>query len=137
MKALLISSIVMLASVVLFSSSRGKDPEEKVPTIKQMMNDAHRCNTAYVKIVATEVKKPDPSWPLLEQKSRELVQIGKWLGQNTPPKGTAQSWERFTNSYVANASIMLEGALKHDKDMVLDKQKQLFTMCAQCHRAHR
>jgi hypothetical protein len=131
------AALPTLAALVLLVPTRAKDPDEKVPTIKKMMDEAHRCTTAYVKIAGNEARKEDPSWPLVEQKSRELVQIGKWLGQNTPPKGSKESWEQFTNVYVAQATIMLDGALKHDKNTVIDQQKKLYAMCSQCHRAHR
>ncbi len=108
-----------------------------VPTIKEIMREAHSCRTAYIGDVRRELSKPEPDWTVIESRSRDLVRVGKLLALNTPPAGTSESWEKLTTLYVARATVLAEAAGRRDTDEAKLVGQRLGTMCAGCHRAHR
>jgi hypothetical protein len=138
MKGLFIAVLLVVSAAFLVLPRCSADAEgDKVPTIKEIMEKAHRCRTAYIKLVREELVKADPNWPVVENKSKEMVQMGHWLAKNTPPRGSKESWEKFTSLYVAHATILTDAAERKDKETALVHQKKLSAMCATCHREHR
>lgn len=129
------------ATSSLSEESKVDSPQSKsellVPTIRQIMHEAHRCRTAYIRDVRTEFEKNEPNWSLAEARSRDLVRVGKLLALNTPPKGTAESWERLTNLYIARASILVDAAERQDREEGKLVARRMVSMCATCHSAHR
>jgi len=111
-------------------------PSGWVPTIVQIMDEAHRCRTNYVGQVTREAGKDDPDWEAAGVRSRDLIRMGELLAKNTPPRGSADSWEHFTTLYVANARLMADAAEKRRKDDVLYHTRKLRAMCAECHKKH-
>ena len=112
-------------------------PKTLVPTIADIMDEAHGCRTAYIKQVRNELAKDEPDWYVVESKSRELVKVGKLLALNTPPNGSRESWERQTTLYTARATVLLDAAERRDKEEAVVETNRMIRMCATCHRAHR
>lgn len=108
-----------------------------VPTIKEIMRQSHRCSNAYIGFVEDELDKKEPDWAVVEAKSRELVRVGKLLALNTPPKGTAGSWERFTTLYTARATVLVDAAGRKDRREAELTTERMLGMCVTCHRAHK
>lgn len=108
-----------------------------VPTIKEIMREAHQCRTAYIRDVRVEMDKEEPDWELIGNRSRELVRAGNLLSLNTPPKGSAESWEKLTSLYIARATVLTDAAERKDKDEGRVVARRLQSMCASCHRAHK
>jgi hypothetical protein len=141
-----ILAVAALASLLalLPVRSAGQDPEPprfgRLPTIKEIMQESHKCRTAYIIEIRKEMAKERPEeidWALVTEKSRGLVNAGKMLAMNTPPKGTREGWDKRTTVYVANAVLMLDAAERQSKDDVAYHVKKLGGMCAGCHREHR
>jgi hypothetical protein len=129
---------LLIASLTLALSMRAEEPKKPlVPTIKQIMREAHECRTAYIRDVRNEMVKEEPNWELIAGRSRELVRAGKLLSLNTPPKGSAESWEKLTSLYIARATILVDAAERKDKDEGHVVARRLQTMCAGCHRVHK
>jgi len=117
--------------------ARAEEPKKLVPSISEIMVEAHGCRTAYIKQVRTELAKDDPDWLLVETKSRDLVRVGKLLALNTPPKGSRESWDRTTGLYVARATVLVDAAERKDKEEASLTARRITMMCASCHRDHR
>jgi len=138
MKTVLTGAILALSVVLLSLTAKlagGED--DKLPTIKEIMNEAHRCRTAYVRVVKEQLQKDTPDWEGAEKTSKELVRMGKLLARNTPPGGTRESWEHLTTLYIAHATILVDATQRKDMETALNHSKKLYGMCATCHRAHR
>jgi hypothetical protein len=136
-RTLLLMLIFCSVTLVAAPGPPPRGDEEKIPTIKEIMRESHQCQTAYIKTVRDELKKDQPSWSLVESKSRDLIKSGKLLAKNTPPKGTPEAWEKITGVYTANAVLLTDAAERRDKDTAIRHQQAMFRMCAACHRAHR
>jgi hypothetical protein len=138
MRSFIPLSIAMIAVLFTgFSSPLTRAEEEKIPTIKEIMQESHQCRTAYVRLVREELQKEEVDWGMVGTKSRALIQTGKLLAKNTPPKGSAESWEKLTSVYTANAVLLADAAERHDKETATRHQQAMYRMCATCHRAHR
>ena len=69
-----IAVALFAASVTLVGHAVGQDePKSKplVPTIKEIMNEAHKCRTAYITDVRKELVKDEPDWYAVESRSRD------------------------------------------------------------------
>ena len=150
MKATLMAGGLVLALFLVVPELTARDEQDryeplppltnadlKVPTIAQIMQEAHRCRTNYIGQVRFQLGKSDTDWSEVEKKSNDLVRMGQLLWLNNPKKGSRDSWGLFTSVYVANASLLAEAAQKKDKPLALQYQKNLSGMCITCHKAHR
>jgi hypothetical protein len=135
--ALFAASTMAFAAFGRAAPARAEEPKKLVPTISEIMIEAHGCRTAYIKQVRTELAKDEPDWLVVESKSRELVRVGKLLALNAPPKGTRAEWEQITNLYVARATVLTDSAERKDKEEAGLTARRIGMMCSTCHRAHR
>lgn len=120
------------------SWAQAQEPKKPlIPTIKEIMREAHQCRTAYIRDVRMEIDKEEPDWELIRSRSRELVRAGKLLSLNTPPRGSAESWEKLTTHYIARATVLAEAAEGKDKEEGRVVARRLQSMCAGCHKAHK
>lgn len=108
-----------------------------LPSIRDIMQEAHRCRTAYILTVRQELQKDQPNWDVVRKKSTDLVRMGNLLGLNKPPRGSAESWSKLTGLYVAHATLMADAAERTDKETANRHQLALSRMCIGCHREHR
>jgi hypothetical protein len=141
MTRLLIPAVLFAAACAAVAQAdppgRPEAPKTLVPTIAEIMDEAHGCRTAYIKQVRTELAKDEPDWDVVESKSRELVRVGKLLAMNTPPHGTRESWDRQTTLYTARATVLVDAAGRRDKEEAVVETNRMIQMCATCHRNHR
>lgn len=120
------------------SWAQAQEPKKPlVPTIKEIMREAHKCSTAYIRYIRIEMDKDEPDWKIVQDKSRELVRAGKLLALNTPPKGSAESWERITTLYTSRATVLSEAAEVRDLEEGRVVARRMQAMCSACHRAHK
>jgi len=108
-----------------------------LPTIKEIMNEAHQCKTAIIREVRQEMEKEPPDWERIGARGLELVRVGKLLALNTPPKGTTESWAYLTGLYQARATVLVDAAKRKDLEEARLTSRRMHTMCASCHREHK
>src|SRR5213082_2036914 len=94
--------VLLLLAVPPAGLARREPP--KIPTIKEIMQEAHRGPTAYILEVRKELSRENTDWPVVEQKGKDLVRMGRLLAMNTPPKGSKESWRNYADVYVASAT---------------------------------
>lgn len=110
----------------------------QLPTIKEIMQESHKCRTSYVNLIRDELaRETEIQWPEVVEKSRSLIHAGKMLALNDPPRGARSSWEKRTTLYVANAVLMHDAAERHSVEDVNYHLKKLRLMCVRCHGEHR
>jgi hypothetical protein len=137
MKPVLTAAVLACLALPLLSRSRAEKPaEEKVPTIVEIMEEAHRCRTAYVRLAGNECRKEEPDWSVVETRGKELVRMGKLLAKNTPPRGTKESWEQLTTVYVAHATLLEDAGRRKDRESANYHVRKLTAMCNTCHKSH-
>lgn len=114
-----------------------KEPAERIPTIREIMQQAHRCRNNYIYQVSRDLNQPEVEWSNLEQRSRDLIQMGKYLQQNTPPRGAGPAWERITGVYISHATLLADAVERRDLLTAQEHTVKLKQLCAHCHSAHR
>ena len=131
---------LLLAVVAMLGFGRLQGEPEKVLSIRDIMQEAHRgCNSNghnYFRLINDQLTKVAPDWAVAEQRSRDLVRMGKMLSQHTPPRGSLDSWRTFTDRYVAEAAITLEAVEQRDI-AAAQKHLRLIANCRDCHVAHK
>lgn len=132
-------ALVLVALGLLGSGNLHGEPE-KALSIKDIMQEAHRgCNSNghnYFRLISDQLIKVAPDWAVAEQRSRDLVRMGKMLSQLPPPRGSLDSWRTFTDRYMAEAAITLEAVEQRDI-AAAQKHLRLIANCRDCHMAHR
>jgi cytochrome c556 len=109
----------------------------KDPTIKEIMNKAHKGGNSILTSVGNELRGSDPDWDDVQNQTKDLVKLGTALGKNNPPAGEKESWQRLTAEYLTNAKALDAAAQKKDKAGAQAAYKKLTTSCKTCHQAHR
>ena len=151
MKAMAITAGMLVSLLLFLPQGAARDEQEKLatlprpanaelerlPSIAEIMQQAHRCRDAYILHVRNQLAKPDPDWQEVEKRSKDLVRMGQLLSLNKPPRGSQETWELLTSVYVARASLLGDAAQNKDKESALLHQKKLSSMCVTCHQAHR
>src|SRR5262245_4889514 len=123
----------VLAVAVLVGGATADD----TPTIKEIMTKAHKGGDALLKKLGKQLKGKDVPWEDVQAESKELLDLGKSLGKNDPPKGDKKSWEKFTASYVKGAESLHKAADDKDQKTAAKAQTSLEGSCKACHAVHR
>jgi hypothetical protein len=127
--------LALVTGAVLLLNASGAD--DKPPSIKDIMNKAHKGGDSLIQAVGKDLKADTPDWEDAAKKSKELLELGSALGKNNPPKGEKDSWEKLTKLYADTAKELDDAVQKKDKDAALTAHKKLAGSCMNCHRAHR
>src|SRR5262249_43149188 len=127
-------ALVTVAGLTLVPS---RADDKKDPTIKEIMNKAHKGGNALIKVLEKELKAPDVDWEHVQEHTKELLDLGKALGKNEPPKGEKASWEKLTKQYEDNATALNKAAEKKERKTAQDARAKLQGSCAGCHKQHR
>ncbi|HTU23230.1 MAG TPA: hypothetical protein VMG10_34670 [Gemmataceae bacterium] len=111
--------------------------DDKEPSIKAIMTKAHKGGNSLIKTLEKDLKSAEPDWKDDEKKAKELVKLGTALGKNMPPKGSKESWEKLTKSYVDTAKDLEAAVTAKEKKKAVTAHTKLTKMCAACHKAHK
>ena len=130
-------AVLALGMIAAATVSSSLADDSKTPTIKEIMDKAHKGGTSLIQTIGKELKSDSPDWTSLQKQSKELVSLGTSLGKNEPPKGSKESWEKLTKAYVANAKTLYAAAEKMDKEAATAAQKKIMGSCTACHKAHK
>lgn len=123
--------VVFLASGATVTADDKKD--EKVPTIKEIMQKGHKGTDAYIAKIRADAKTG--KWDEAKDYAKTLAFFGENLGKNKPGKGDAGSWEKLTKKYAESTKAVLKGV--EDKD-AKEVNKALDSInCMECHKAHK
>jgi hypothetical protein len=113
----------ILLSVGLAGAGSSIMAADESPSIKDVMNAAHKKPKELLKKVATgKASQPE---------KEELVRLYQALAARRPPRGEASGWEEKTAALVAAAKAAVEG--REDAPQELTRVAN----CAACHDAHK
>jgi cytochrome c556 len=110
--------------------------DDKVPTIADVMK-AVNGKAGLQKAVGKALTSNMLDWADIQKKTKEMVEHIEALSKNTPEKGTKESWEKLTKSWLASAKKVDEAAKSKDKDATNKALTELRGACQTCHKAHR
>ena len=84
-----------------------------------------------------QVKKDPVPWDEIQKETKEWVGVAETLGKQTPPKGTAESWKKQTDLYLANVKAVDAAAEKKDAAGVTKGLATIQASCGGCHGQHK
>jgi len=87
--------------------------------------------------IGTEVGKDKPDWAAVVKKSKDFQALCEQLAKQTPPKGDAESWRTLTQTILAEAKTISDGAATKDQAKTKAAVKKINSSCKTCHDAHR
>jgi hypothetical protein len=101
------------------------------------MNQLAKGPNSLTPVLAKESKKDQPPWETIQGQSKEFARLAAELGTYDPPKGTKESWAKFTGEYAGAAADLDKAAAAKDQNSALAAHGQLAKSCNACHREHR
>ena len=110
---------------------------EKTPSIKEIMDRAHRGSDSLLQKLGRELKSDSPDWGTVQKQSRDLVLLGGALREDRPPRGSRESWDRLTQQYLAAARELDQAAENKDASAAQEAHQKLGTSCMACHQLHK
>lgn len=130
-------AVAVLGAAVVYFGGRPEPVAANAdePTIKDVMQRANGKD-GVCKALGTGLKVDEPQWDDLHAKAKELVPLAKAMEKQTPPKGTPESWKRYTTAYT-KAAEDLEKATQAKDAKAADAAMKVLTNCMGCHTAHR
>ncbi|MDB5350203.1 MAG: hypothetical protein JWN86_1450 [Planctomycetota bacterium] len=107
------------------------------PEIKQIMVKLAKGPNSLTPILGNGLKAEPPVWATIQGQAKEYAELAGDLSKYDPPKGSKESWAKFTGEYAASASDLDKASQAKDKDAALAAHGQLANSCNACHRSHR
>jgi cytochrome c556 len=139
MRALLCaaSGLVMLLIAGLVSGPAGAQDDEKVPSVKKIMDVLHKGGKAHLSKAKAALKGDSPDWAEVLKDAKAIHKYGGYLAKNDPPKGDKENWEKLAKAYASNAKALEEAAEKEDLAKARAATKKFGATCKTCHEAHK
>lgn len=110
--------------------------EEPPSAIRKIMLELSQGDES----VSTDIKRAlgaNPmDWASLQERVGEYARLTSELANHEPPRGTPESWSKFTADYAALASQLVTAAAAQNQDGVRDAQRKIELSCIACHREH-
>jgi len=128
---------VVLGLLALAAAGPAAAPDQKTPTIKQVMDKLHKGANPPIARLRKELQADEPDWAAIQKTTKDFVILGAALAKNEPPKGNKESWARLAKQYFDYAKAMDDAAEQKDKAATLAAHAKLRGSCAACHRAHK
>ncbi len=133
----LVAVCVVAALTVAVSVGSQKDGEEKTPTTKEIMQKVNGKKDAPGLCKRCAEAGKAEKWEDAQKTAKELMDLGKVIHKNKPPKGDAESWEKMTKKFAENTKAILEASEKKDVKAHAAAIKAFTDSCMACHMEHR
>lgn len=121
----------LVGGVVYLGTAQAQ--EEKIKDVKGCMAFQNKVRGDLGK----QVKSKTPDWEAIQTQTKEWVGVAETLGKQTPPKGTAESWKKQTETYLKNVKAVDEAAEKKDSDAATKSLATVGASCGGCHSQHK
>jgi hypothetical protein len=106
-----------------------------IRTIMTRLNG--RGPNALQTLIGSELKAEQPAWETIQPQTKEYAQLAADLAKHDPPKGSKESWAKFTAEYAGFATELDKAAQAKDKTKATEAHEDLASSCNACHRQHR
>jgi hypothetical protein len=137
MKRLTVGLAVLAVTAAWATLPARADDQDKPPSVKEIMTKAHKGGNSILGTLRKDLQSPNPDWPDVQKKTKELISLGTSLGKNEPPQGEKSSWERMTRLYLDQVKALDKAAQKQDKQATGASLRRLTGLCMACHQVHR
>jgi hypothetical protein len=107
------------------------------PVREIMMKIGGRSPQALTPAIGEALKADPPEWDKIASQAKEFVEMTQSLAKYDPPKGSKESWAKYTSEFTASASALQKAGAARDKDGALSAHKTLTNSCNACHQEHR
>jgi hypothetical protein len=124
MRMLVVGFCVTVSFILVVSSVTPLAAQDKQPkySIEDVMDMAHSKKGILKKVLSGGADKAD---------KEKLVELYVALGQNKPPRGSAEDWKMRTDALVSSAKSVAKGA----DDGIANLKKA--ANCTDCHKLHK
>jgi cytochrome c556 len=126
----------ILAVGVSLAMTAGAEGERAL-SIRAVMHKQYTVKKAPFLLIKAELGSDSPDWEKVREASRTFAALGATLGQREPNWGELDSWKKFTDLHVADASALERAAVSEDRGAALATHGRLAAACKACHAAHR
>jgi cytochrome c556 len=110
-------------------------PSQKIRQI--MMRIGGRSPQALNGAIDRGLAAEQPAWDTLQPQAKEYAELATELGQNDPPRGSAESWKQLTTTYAESAAALDRAAQARDQTAAKAAHGKLTESCKGCHQQHR
>jgi hypothetical protein len=131
--ALGLMAVVLAHGDAVRAQEKKDKKDEKVPTIKEIMQKGHKGTEAYITLIKSAAN--NGKWDEAKEYAKTLAFFGESLGKNKQPMGEAASWEKLTKKYAESTKAAYKGT--EDKDAKAVEKALGAIKCAECHEPHR
>jgi len=107
------------------------------PSIKQIMGKLTKGPNSLTPVIGKELEADAPDWNTIQPQTDEYARLAAALVQNTPRKGSRESWAKLSAAFGESAVALNKAAKAKNRDAALDAHSQITGSCMGCHRQHR
>jgi len=136
MKKRLLGAMVLALGLLVGVVGAQDKGRSSIPTISDVMRKVNG-KAGLQKAVGKALTSDMIDWADVQKKTKEMLEHVEALGKNTPEKGTKDSWQKLTKSWLDSAKKVDEAAKKKDKDETMKALTALQGACRTCHSAHK
>ena len=129
--AAMIAAFGVVVSVGAIVAQDKKD----VPTIKEIMAEAHKGKKSLIAKLKAGVK--EEKWDDIAKDAEKFKDLGVALGKNKPEKGEAASWKELTAEYKKSTAAVAKGVEKKDQKAANEALVKIGKSCTSCHDEHK
>ncbi len=113
------------------------DTTSGTPTIRQIMGKLTKGPNSLTAVINKELEAEAPDWNTIQTQTDEYAQLAAALVQNTPRKGSPESWGKLSTAFSESAVALNKSAKAKNRDAALEAHSQITGSCMECHRQHR
>jgi cytochrome c556 len=107
------------------------------PKLKSIMTKIGKGPQSLQESLKTDLKQEPVSWDTIEPKAKEYASVASEIGQQDPPRGQKDSWQKLSQVFADSASELSKAAQANNRDDTLAALDNLGGSCMSCHRQHR
>ncbi len=136
-KLVMLGSVLAVLACAGISGVRAGSAYEATPSVKEIMKKINGGPKSISGKLKTALKSSKPDWSVIQEDTKEYVELSEALAKNEPKKGSKESWEKLSKGYLDHATALDEAAKKEDKAGVQAALKKAGATCKACHTAHK
>jgi cytochrome c556 len=104
---------------------------------KQIMARIGKPPEFLTKSIGEELQAEKPDWDKLQTQASEYATVTTALRWCDPPKGSKESWTKYTGEFADTAKALASAVQEKDVEKAKTAHKKLESSCKECHTAHR
>ena len=106
-------------------------------SLRQIMNRLAQGPQSLTRVLGDGLEADKPDWSKIEPQAKEYADLAGQMADLRPPRGTPESWEKLTKSYLDAAKSLHKAVEAKDIETALKAHNLLANSCNDCHREHR